>query len=133
MKIAAIITLMILTAMTRADFTQLQTSTPPQYHPSLIRVIANPNEFDGKRIRVIGFLGYNGLDKSIGVYISEIDGRNFVIPNSVSIRQPLSQQDHFMNNYIIFNCVYHSDAPEWGNNGYLDQVTDIQLWNSQQR
>ncbi len=37
---------------------------------SLIRLIANPNSFDGRRLRLGGFLDYNGIDKAVGLYVS---------------------------------------------------------------
>src|SRR5262249_41558805 len=52
---------------------------------SLIRVIANPQAYDGRRIRVIGYLDYNGLDRAVGLYVTELDGRNFVIANSIDL------------------------------------------------
>jgi hypothetical protein len=50
---------------------------------SLIRLIANPTQYDGQRIRVCGFLGYAGLDGGLGLYVSEIDARNIIMSNSV--------------------------------------------------
>ena len=43
---------------------------------SLIRVIANPGEYDGEHVRVVGYLAGAGLDSGPGVFVSESDGRN---------------------------------------------------------
>jgi len=40
---------------------------------SLIRVIANPGEFDGEHIQVAGCLGGAGLDDAPGVFVSDRD------------------------------------------------------------
>ena len=38
---------------------------------SLIRVIANPREYDGEHIRVVGYLAGVGPDDALGVFVSE--------------------------------------------------------------
>jgi len=52
-------------------------SPAPEEKPfpvSLIRVIANPEKFDGHRQRVIGVLAYGGgLDQAVCLYVSETD------------------------------------------------------------
>ena len=53
---------------------------------SLIRLIANPKVFDGRRLRVAGYLDHNGIDRSVGLYVTELDGQNFIISNSVDLR-----------------------------------------------
>lgn len=52
---------------------------------SLIRVIANPSEFDGEQIRVVGCLGGAGLDDAPGVFVSESDSLNGILSNAVDL------------------------------------------------
>ena len=50
---------------------------------SLIRLIANPKAFEGRRLLLAGYLDHNGLDRAVGLYVTELDGQNFIISNSV--------------------------------------------------
>ena len=47
--------------------------------------VANPGNFDGRRVRFTGYLGYNGIDASVGLYVPETDGRNSMIAESIDL------------------------------------------------
>ena len=98
------------------------------YLVSLIRVIANPKEFDGQRLRICGYLANNGIDNSLGIYVSEVDGRNGVASNSVSLDVDERKVGRFIRNYILFSGVYHAPDPRGGENGSFDQILDLELW-----
>jgi hypothetical protein len=98
------------------------------YNVSLIRVIATPKDFDGKRIRICGYLAHNGLDRSLGIYVSEVDGRNFIIDNSVDLHLDERDVGGLIRNYVLFSGVFHAPDPRWGANGYFDQILDLKPW-----
>ena len=56
----------------------------PLKPPSLINVIANPEKYDGKRIRVSGFLHYQFEDSAL--YFSKDDADYLITANAVWIR-----------------------------------------------
>jgi hypothetical protein len=99
---------------------------------SLIQVIANPKDFDGLRIRVCGYLGGNGLDKSLGIYVSELDGRVGVISNSIDLWLHSNEDEKNLmslsKNYVIFSAVYHAPRPLSDFNGGFDQIRDLRRW-----
>jgi hypothetical protein len=97
---------------------------------SLIRLIANPDKFDGRRVRLAGYLGDNGIDTSVGLYVSETDGRNFMISESIDLRLDEATAKKFVRRYVILNATFH--APK-GNgseflNGFLDRISDLKAW-----
>jgi hypothetical protein len=104
------------------------------HHPfpvSLIRLIANPKPFDGRRVRIAGYLDGNGLDQSFGIYLTESDGRNFIISNSIDLHADQGMYRQYKGQYVIFNGTYH--APPHGPladyfNGYIDQVDGTKAW-----
>jgi hypothetical protein len=104
-----------------------------QGYVSLIRVIANPAQFDGQRMKVVGYLGRNGLDRSMGVYVSEVDSLNYVPCNSVDLNLKSSVEktaETLIRQYVVFSAVYHAPPPRAENNGHFDQISDLQPWNA---
>ena len=96
---------------------------------SLIRVIANPEKFDGQRLRVIGFLYYGGgLDRAVCLYVSETDARNAVMPNCVSLELALKQDDKRLGKYVILNATFRYNTGHGLDFLSFDDVTDVQLW-----
>lgn len=98
---------------------------------SLIRLIANPDKFDGRRVRLAGYLDYNGIDTSVGLYVSETDGRNFMISESIDFHLDEATAKKFIRRYVILNATFH--APK-GNgseflNGSLDHISNLKTWN----
>ena len=98
---------------------------------SLIQVIANPNDFNGKPIRVVAFLARGGgLDRALGLFVSETDGRNYVIPNSIDLHLDKSMfsmimDKDMMGRYVSLSGTYHAPSPRSDYNGYIDQVVEI--------
>lgn len=95
---------------------------------SLIRVIANPKEFDGRTLRITGYLDNNGLDRSLGVYLSDVDGRNFIISNSVDLDIEGPQVKSLTGGYVALQGVYHAPVPHSDSNGYIDRILSIKAW-----
>ena len=75
---------------------------------SLIRLIANPSSFDGRRWRLAGYLDYNGIDRAIGLYVSEFDGRNAIFSNSIDLRLEEEAAKKFIKRYIILEASFHA-------------------------
>lgn len=93
---------------------------------SLIKVIANPNDFNGHPIKVVGFLGRGGgLDRAVGLFVSETDGRNFIVPNSIDVTVDESRVKDLMGRYVVLSGTYHAPDPRAGYNGYIDHVHDV--------
>jgi hypothetical protein len=107
----------------------LSAQEPPARLTSLISVIASPNSYDGRRIRLIGYLANNGLDKTFGIYVTEIDGRNFLIANSVSLHVNSDNVEKMVGKYVIVEGVFRARKGRVADylSGYLD-VSSIKLW-----
>jgi len=95
---------------------------------SLIRLIATPKEYDGKRLRLAGYLGGAGLDRSLGLYLSSIDGRNGIEQNSIGVDSDEAKLHDLVGRYVVLTAVFHAPDPRLGSNGYIDQITDIRKW-----
>jgi len=96
---------------------------------SLIRVIANPREYDGKDVRVAGYLGGSGSDDAPGVFVSESDGRNGILSNAVDLNVSGSTIRGMYGKYVIVSGVYH--APPGGDvNGYIDHILEVKTLNA---
>jgi hypothetical protein len=98
---------------------------------SLIRLIANPSSFDGRRLRLAGYLGYKGIDRSVGLYVSEADGRNALISESIDLHLDEATTKNLILRFVILNATFH--APK-GNgseflNGFLDHISNLKVWN----
>jgi hypothetical protein len=100
----------------------------PAPEVSLIRLIANPKEYDGKRLRLAGYLSGAGLDRSLGLYLSSIDGRNDIEQNSIGVDSNEAKLHDLVGRYVVLTAVFHAPDPRFGSNGYIDQITDIRKW-----
>lgn len=112
----------------------VQGQSPSQERPqpvSLIRVIANPEKFDGKRLRVIGVLGYGGgLDQAVCLYVSEADAKNAVIPNCISADLSIGQSDKRLGKYVILNATFRYVSGHPLETLSLESISDMNLWHS---
>jgi hypothetical protein len=124
--------LLMLTAalflLTTAQFAESPSDQHNRHHQlvSLIRVIASPNNFNGQPVRVIGFVARGGgTDRAVGLFISEIDGRNSITPNSIDLRVEEPMVKDLMRKYAVVSGTYHAPDPRADYNGYIDSVLDI--------
>lgn len=98
---------------------------------SLIRVIANPGEFDGEHVRVIGCLGGAGLDDAPGVFVSESDALNGVLSNAIDLTVHDTNKIRGMyGRYVIVSGLYHAPPPGGDFNGYIDNILELKLLNA---
>ena len=120
-------------ALLAAPFRNLQSSTAhieiPFGSVSLIKLIANPGVFDGRRLNLIGYLANNGVDRAVGLYISEFDGKNFIMPNSIDLRIEESTVRNHLGRCVTLTGTFH--APPAQNpiyNGYVDNILGLNAW-----
>ena len=97
---------------------------------SLIRVIANPSEYDGEHIRVVGYLAGAGPDDAPGVFVSESDGRNGILSNAVDLTVGDSTIRGMFGKYVIVSGLYHAPPPQGDFNGYIDHILEVKPLNT---
>ena len=90
---------------------------------TLIRVLANPDDYDGKKVRVRGALKIK--DDAAVLYCTNEDWRYDITINAVLLdEQKYEELKAFDNKYIIFNGRF--DADETGDEGmYAGTIKDI--------
>lgn len=97
---------------------------------SMIRLIAVPNGFDGRRLHLVGYLGHSGPDRGIGLYVSECDGRNGNTLNSVDVQVEKSTVRMGIGRYVILDATFHAPKGKgtefW--NGYLDRISGLRVF-----
>jgi hypothetical protein len=81
-------------------------------------------------LRLGGFLDYNGIDRAVGLYVSEVDGRNFILPNSIDLRLEEDTVKKFIGRYVILEATFHATKGFRSEylNGFLDHITGIKIW-----
>jgi hypothetical protein len=103
--------------------------------PSLIELIARPESYHGKRVRVIGFVNFEF--EGNGLYVSREDWRQSIARNGVWITPPKGFESdsapsrHQPNQrYVIVEATFHGGPGGhfgmWS--GSLDSVTRIDPW-----
>src|SRR6185312_6229921 len=86
---------------------EVNAADEPPFTTSLIRVIASPSAFDGRRLHLIGYVANNGLDRAVGIYLSEVDGRNFIACNSIDLRIDESDNKDLIDRYVTIVGTFH--------------------------
>lgn len=129
------LTLALMTGMLHfASYAHPQETTSPSdnhrlHRVSLIRVIANPGEYDGEHIRVLGYLAGAQLDGGPGVFVSESDGRNGILTNAVNLNVSQSTIRGMYGKYVIVSGLYHAPPPHGDFNGYIDNILEVKPLN----
>jgi hypothetical protein len=95
---------------------------------SMIRVIANPSDFDGRQMRLLGYLAGNGVDQALGLYVSEVDGRNFNILNSIDLKVEPAEVRNLIGKYVQLTGLFHAPSRTAEYNGYLDHISALKAW-----
>ena len=103
--------------------------------PSLVELIARPEAFDGKRVRVIGFVNFEF--EGNGIYLSELDWRNSIYKNGLWIDPPArfetdsgSSASTPNQRYVLVEATFRAGrAGHFGMwSGTLERVTRLQPW-----
>jgi len=130
LTVALIIGLLHFAPCAYSQGTPSRSDTRRLHRVSLIRVIANPGEYDGQQIRVVGYLGGAGLDNGLGVFVSESDGRNGILSNAVDLNVSDSRIRGMFGKYVIVSGLYHAPPPQGDFNGYIDHILDVKPLNA---
>jgi hypothetical protein len=100
---------------------------------SLLKVIANPKNYDGKRVRIVGFLNINF--ESDALYSHKEDYLHSITRNAVSVHismrlRTMTNVDICNKKYVIIEGTF--DAKDYGHEnlfeGALKDVTLLKLW-----
>ncbi len=99
---------------------------------SIIRVLANPQEFEGKRIAVVGFLVLHKDGNML--YLHREDEEMGLYKNgfTVDFDSPLTPDDIARMNmhYVYLGGVYdtHYQGPGLGSSGTIKNAVNVVLW-----
>jgi hypothetical protein len=99
---------------------------------SMIRVLATPQEFDGKRIAVVGFLGLH-KDGNI-LYLHREDEEMGLYKNGLAVEfdYPLTPEDIARMNmhYVYLGGVFdaHYQGTGLGSSGTIKNAVNVVLW-----
>lgn len=99
---------------------------------SIVRVLANPQEFDGKRIAVVGFLGLH-KDGNI-LYLHREDEEMALYKNGLAVEfdYPLTREDiarmnmHYVYLGGVFDTRYQGTG--LGSSGTIKNAVNLVLW-----
>lgn len=74
---------------------------------SMIRLIANPEKFEGKKVLIVGYVvvGF----ESNAIYLSKEDFENGLVPNSLALPYDEIVKEKFSNKYCIIEGEYDSE------------------------
>ena len=98
---------------------------------SLVQLIANPRDYDGKVVHVIGFmrLEFDGT----AIYLHQDDYKHYITKNGLWIDVPkdlLKKKDEFNQKYVIVGGTF--SAKETGRKGLwsgsIQKVSKVQVW-----
>lgn len=113
--------------------TAMATAQPPHelHDVSLIRLIANPEAFDGTRVRVIAFLHLEFEGDAL--YVSRADSENYVTKNGVWIDVPdpvrkdaLQYSDRYVLVEGVFSAKHHGHMGLFS--GALSKTSHVEVW-----
>lgn len=99
---------------------------------SMIQLIANPQSFDGKRVRIIGFLHLEFEGDEI--YLHREDFQNVLPKNALWINVPKdmthAQIEAVNNHYVICTGTFVATMHGHGgvNSGEISKITRLQIW-----
>jgi hypothetical protein len=97
------------------------------YHASVAELIANPREFHGKPVRVVGFMHIE--PEASGLYLGEADFRHAIHRNGIWLNSPPGA-DTLSDSYVRVEATF--DASSQGNfgkwSGTLKDVTHLSRW-----
>ena len=101
---------------------------------SLIHILQNPGEYDGKPVRVVGYAALRFEAQAL--YVSEQDARNAVTKNALWLAVDLTDAVRKLNDhFVIVEGVFAKD--ELGHlrlySGTIKQVTRLELWSDPKR
>lgn len=99
------------------------------YDASLVQLIARPELFNGRKVRVIGFV--NLEFEGNGIYLSREDWRHAIYQNGLWIEPPASVRDSLQRYMIVegtFNAAHRGHMGMWS--GAIERITRFDPWNA---
>jgi hypothetical protein len=103
---------------------------------SLIQLVANPDTYNGKKVRVTGFLRLE--EEGNALYLHREDYEMRLMKNGVWIDSPRdmtkAQADAVNNHYAICEGVFRSKWKGYGGmfSGEINHITRLEQWRSRQ-
>ena len=133
---ASITAVVLITSVLSVSGRQRPTPPPlplPATPVSLIRVIANPEKFSGKRIGVIGFLGYADFDRALCLYVTDTEGIHEAYFNCIRLEGlAIPSTDKRIHKYVMLNArVQYDGGRESYNNVTFKEVSQPLLLGSE--
>lgn len=98
---------------------------------SIINLIASPEKYDGKKVRVMGYLTLY-FESSV-LYLHKVDFDNAITKNGVWVdvsRAGLDSLKSYNNNYVIIEGTFdsHMNGHMDMNSGNIKNITSLALW-----
>ena len=109
---------------------------PGAQRVSIIQLIANPTAFDGKKVRLVGFLSLEFEGSAL--YLHKEDYDHGITENALSIHVPhdmtREQRDTVNTQYVICEGTFHAKGHGHMGmfSGELANVTRVQVWASRE-
>lgn len=106
----------------------------PVAEETLARKFCGSSAFERYRLWLIGYPANNGVDRAVGLYVSEVDGRNFINSKSIDLKMEESATKDSLGHYVILAGIYHAPpGPPSTYNGYIDEISDLKSWKAGDR
>jgi hypothetical protein len=96
---------------------------------SLIQLLARPLDFDGRRVRVVGYVTVGFEEQA--VFLNPQDYENGVLNNSVVLHISTDDIPFKSNEYALVEGVFHAETPTYhvrGGPAEFNPVTKIEPW-----
>lgn len=128
-----VIFLLILSGYSSSSQGQAQqhSDSAPPFSVGMVTLLANPQKYEGKVVRTIGFLCIEFEGDAL--YLHEEDYRHGLHKNSFALRLPESQQKKFKRSnlkYVVIEGTIYANGPEqtdmWS--GAIGDITRLETW-----
>lgn len=96
---------------------------------SLIQLLARPLDFDGQRVRVVGYVTVGFEDE--GIFLNPQDYENGILENSVRLDMGNKEMPLQSNEYAVVEGTFHAETPTYdvrGGFAEIGSITEIKPW-----
>jgi hypothetical protein len=105
---------------------------PLAEHVSLIQLISSPEKYDGKRVNVVGYLSFDGVDGD-GLYLHKEDCDNGIGANGFLVdrtKEMLREREKLYDNYVLIVGVFRRERlPYYDYSpGRITNIERCELW-----
>ena len=120
--------LIALAISARESAMNASTNAQRPINASLVQLIANPKEFDGKFVRVIGFVSVEF--EGTAVYLHQDDYKYDITNNGLWLDMDFEKQKQFNRRYVLiegtFDAEYHGHRGLFS--GTIMDIKRLQVW-----